>query len=186
MKAAAAPGGRRTLWLGAALLASLLAAQWVSGEEGAADLEAVAEETSPRKPGRVENDTPKEKEREKERGGNELLRLDRLESRKFSAQAGDLFRSQSWAPPPPPPSEAEKNRPPAPPPLQFKYLGKIIEDEETQVFLSLAERNYVVKPGENINAQYRLDEVSDHGITVTYLPLNAKQMLATAPVGEIR
>ena len=181
MKAAAAPGRRRTLWLGAALLASLLAAQWVSGEDGAVDSQAVEEETRPRKQSRVENDTPKEKERE-----NELLRLDRLESRKFSAQAGELFRPQSWAPPPPPRSEAEKNQPPPPPPLQFKYLGKIIEDVETQVFLSLAERNYVVKPGENINAQYRLDEVSDHGITVTYLPLNAKQMLATAPAGEIR
>jgi hypothetical protein len=28
--------------------------------------------------------------------------------------------------------------------------------------------------------------VNDHAITVTYLPLNAKQMLATAQVGEIR
>ena len=117
---------------------------------------------------------------------SELLRLDRLESRKFNAQAGDIFRAQSWAPPPPPRSEAEKNQPPPPPPLQFKYLGKIIEDEVTQVFLALAERNYVVKPGENINGQYRLDEVNDRGITVTYLPLNIKQILATAPPGEIR
>ena len=54
------------------------------------------------------------------------------------------------------------------------------------MFLALAERNYVVKPGENINGQYRLDEVNDRGITVTYLPLNVKQMLATAPLGEIR
>lgn len=182
MTAAAAPGGRRTLWLGAALLASLLAAQWVSGEEGAADPEAAEAETSPRKPIRTTVDEPpKEKEQE-----NELLRLDRLESRKFSAQAGDIFRPQSWAPPPPPRSEAEKNQPPPPPPLQFKYLGKIIEDEETQIFLALAERNYVVKPGENINSQYRLDAVNDQAITITYLPLNAKQILATAPPGEMR
>jgi hypothetical protein len=182
MKAAAAPGGRRTLWLGVALLASLLAAQWVSGEDGAADPEAVEAEASPRKPTHTaDSKPPKEKEQE-----SELLRLDRLESRKFNAQAGDIFRAQSWAPPPPPRSEAEKNQPPPPPPLQFKYLGKIIEDEETQVFLALAERNYVVKPGENINGQYRLDAVSDHGITVTYLPLNVKQVLATAPPGEVR
>jgi|GEM_PF-5857405 len=134
MKAAAAPGGRRTLWLGAALLASLLAAQWVSGEEGAADLEAVAEETSLRKPGRVENDTPKEKEREKERGGNELLRLDRLESRKFSAQAGDLFRSQSWAPPPPLPSEAEKNRPLRRPRFNSNILGRSSKTRKHRCF----------------------------------------------------
>jgi hypothetical protein len=182
MTGAAAPGGRRTLWLGAALLASLLAAQWVSGEDGVADSEQREEDTSPRKQARPpEGEASIEKARE-----NELLRLDRLERRKFSAQAGDIFRAQSWAPPPPPPSEAEKNQPPPPPPLQFKYLGKIIEGEETQVFLALAERNYIVKPGEKINSQYRLDEVNDHAITVTYLPLNARQMLATAPVGEIR
>ena len=101
MKAAAAPGGRRILWLGAALLASLLAAQWVSGEDGAAVPEAAEAETSPRKPARsADSNSPKEKEQE-----NELLRLDRLESRKFNAQAGDLFRSQSWAPPAPPRAE---------------------------------------------------------------------------------
>jgi hypothetical protein len=182
MTGAGAPGGRRTLWLGAALLASLLAAQWVSGEDGTADLEQGKEEATPRKQApAAEIRSSSEKARE-----DELLRLDRLERRKFSAQGGDLFRAQSWAPPPPPPSEAERNRPPPPPPLQFKYLGKIVEGEETQVFLALAERNYIVKPGENINSQYRLDEVNDNAITVTYLPLNAKQMLATAPVGEIQ
>jgi hypothetical protein len=177
-----APGGRRALWLGAALLASLLAAQWVSGEDGAADPEQPEEEIGPRKRARGAG-----KEASNEKGQeNELLRLERLERRKFSAQAGDLFRSQSWAPPPPPRSEAEKNQPPPPPPLQFKYLGKIIEGEETQVFLALADRNYIVKPGENINSQYRLDEVNDHGLSVTYLPLNAKQVLATAGLGETR
>lgn len=182
MTGAAAPGGRRTLWLGAALLASLLAAQWVSGEDGATDLEQPEEETSLRKQTRpAQKEASNEKARE-----TEVLGLERLERRKFSAQAGDIFRAQSWAPPPPPRSEAEKNQPPPPPPLQFKYLGKIIEGEETQIFLALAERNYVVKPGENINSQYRLDAVNDQAITVTYLPLNAKQILATAPLGEMR
>ena len=194
MTRAGTSGGGRILWLVGALLASLLAAQWVSGEEGAADLEQPKMEQSqveqrqegmsPRKPTRAAgNEALNEKVRE-----DELLRLDRLESRKFSAQAGDIFRAQSWAPPPPPRSEieAEKNKPPPPPPLQFKYLGKIIEGEETQVFLTLAERNYVVKPGENINGQYRMDEVNDQAITITYLPLNVKQMLAIAGPGDPR
>lgn len=54
------------------------------------------------------------------------------------------------------------------------------------MFLALAERNYIVKPGENIDSQYRMDEVNDHAITLTYLPLNAKQMLAIAGPGDIR
>jgi hypothetical protein len=48
-----------------------------------------------------------------------------------------------------------------------------MEGGDTQVFLALAERNYIVKPGE-------MDEVGDENITFTYLPLNAKQMLSTA------
>ena len=73
-----------------------------------------------------------------------------------------------------------KPQPPSPPPLQFRYLGKVMEGGDTQVFLALAERNYIVKPGENINGQYRMDEVNDENITFTYLPLNAKQKLSTA------
>ena len=114
----------------------------------------------------------------------EQLQLERLERRKFSAQAGDIFRRQSWAPPPPPPPRTPP--PPAPPPLQFKYLGRVTEGDETRVFLALAERNYVVKPGENIDSQYRVDAVNDHAITLTYLPLNAKQMLAIAGPGDVR
>jgi hypothetical protein len=63
--------------------------------------------------------------------------------------------------------------------LQFKYLGKIIEENEVRVFLALADRNYILKPGENINGQYRMDEVNENSITFTYLPLNAKQALST-------
>jgi hypothetical protein len=110
---------------------------------------------------------------------SEALDLERLERRKFSSQAGDIFRQQSWAPPPPPPDPNNPPPPPPPPPLQFKYLGKVIEGDDIRVFLALAERNYILKPGENINSQYRMDEVTDSSITFTYLPLNAKQALST-------
>jgi hypothetical protein len=181
MTAAAARGRARTFWLAGALLATLLAAQWVSGEDGAVDMEPSAEE-------RIEERIPQKETRPAEQQGAseaEQLQLERLERRKFSAEAGEIFRSQSWAPPPPPPSSVKRG-PPPPPPLQFKYLGKIVEGEETRVFLALAERNYIVKPGENINNQYRVDEVNEHAITFTYLPLNAKQTLTTAGAGDTR
>ncbi len=186
MKQAAAQGrGRvRALWLGGALAATLLAAQWVSGEDGGTDAEQTAEDGIPRKESRtMENRTSSGEAMREAVNEAEHLQLERLERRKFSTQAGDIFRRQSWAPPPPPPS---KPPPPSPPPLQFKYLGKVTEGDETRVFLVLAERNYIVKPGENIDSQYRMDEVSDHAITLTYLPLNAKQMLAIAGPGDIR
>jgi hypothetical protein len=180
----------RTVWLGAALLATLLAAQWVSGEDGGADLELASQQPAE---GKVRG-------KEVRQGGNEMedgvanevqnevgeLDLERLEHRKFSSQAGAIFGSQSWVPPPPPPPAFEKPRAPSPPPLQFKYLGKVIEGDETHVFLALADRNYVVKPGERINNQYRIDEVNDQAITFTYLPLNAKQVLATTGTGNIQ
>ena len=185
---------RRTVWLGVALLATLLATQWVSGDDGSADLELV--------PPPVEGKIREKEARQKDvrQGSNEVedgavnkvgietgeLDLERLERRKFSSQAGPIFGSQSWAPPPPPPPAFEKPRAPSPPPLQFKYLGKVIEGEETRVFLALADRNYIVKPGESINNQYRIDEVNDQSVTFTYLPLNAKQVLATAGTGSIQ
>ena len=157
----------RTLWLGGALLAALLATQWVSGEDGGGDSVAtVPEQKAPKRETReiraAEDDTAQ-------------LELERLERRKFSSQAGDLFSPKTWMPPP----SDTKAPPPSAPPLMFKYLGKVTEGDETRVFLALAEHNYIVKAGETINNLYRLDEVTDHTITFTYIPLNAKQMLST-------
>ncbi len=158
---------RRTLWLGGALLIALLATQWVNGQDGSGDqVSAVPEQKVPQR---------EKREMRASEDDSAQLELDRLERRKFSAQAGDLFSPKSWLPPPPP----MKAQPPSPPPLMFKYLGKVTEGDETRVFLALAEHNYVVKPGETINNQYRVDAVTDHTITFTYIPLNAKQMLST-------
>lgn len=164
----------RVLWLGGALLATLLATQWVSGGDGGANPVSAATEQKP--PREIAGEMKGEAKESAAEDDTAQLELERLERRKFSAQAGDLFSRQSWVPPPPPPS---KSQAPVPPPLMFKYLGKVIEGNETQVFLALAERNYVVKVGENIDNQYRVDEVTDHTVTLTYIPLNAKQVLST-------
>jgi hypothetical protein len=171
------------LWLGGALAATLLAAQWDSGNDGGTEGEQPAEDRIPRKESGIRENTTREAVSQSPDEG-EQLHLERLEGRKFSAQAGDIFRRQSWAPPPPP--APSKLPPPSPPPLQFKYVGRVTEGDETRVFLALAERNYIVRPGENIDSQYRMDEVNDHAITLTYLPLNAKQMLAIAGPGDLR
>jgi hypothetical protein len=179
MKRGAAQGRGRVLWLSGALVATLLAAQWVSGEDGGTDPNQAGGEETPAAETRASK-TRAPSEAPSEVMEAEGLELERLERRKFSSQAGDIFRQQSWAPPPPPPDPDNPPPPPPPPPLQFKYLGKIIEGDEIRVFLALAERNYILKPGENINSQYRMDAVTDNSITFTYLPLNAKQALSTA------
>lgn len=158
------------LWLGGALLGTLLATQWVSGGDGGVDTVSAGPDQKAQREMKGEM-----KEMRAAEDDTAQLELERLERRKFSAQAGDLFSRQSWIPPPPP----ARSQAPAPPPLMFKYLGKVIEGDETQVFLALAERNYVVKVGDKIDNQYRVDEVTDHAITLTYMPLNAKQVLST-------
>lgn len=177
----------RTLWLGGALLAALLSAQWVSGEDGHSDtVQSASEETRPiavqggASVDRADSGSSASEERTLQAGvftkdESGQLELERLERRKFGAQAGDIFTRKSWIPL----SPATKPQPPSPPPLSFKYLGKVTEGDETRVFLSLSERNYVVKAGENINDRYRVEEVSDHAIILTYLPLNIRQTLVT-------
>ena len=66
---------------------------------------------------------------------------------------------------------------PVAPPLQFKYLGKVIEGKTTRVFLALADKNHVVGIGERIDNQYRIERISDETIEFTYLPLRIKQTL---------
>jgi hypothetical protein len=162
-------GRARVVWLGGDLLATLLATQWLSCGDGGTDpVAAVPEQKAQREI------TGERKELHATEDDTAQLELERLERRKFSAQAGNLFSRQSWIPPPP----TAKPQPPSPPPLMFKYLGKVTEGDQTQVFLALAERNYVVKVGEKIDNQYRVDEVTDHAITLTYIPLNAKQVLS--------
>jgi len=75
------------------------------------------------------------------------------------------------APPPPPPQA---------PPLPFVYMGRLSEDSSSTVFLTLGDRNLVVKPGDTIDNTYKLEEVGDSAIVLTYLPMNQRQ---TLPIG---
>jgi hypothetical protein len=75
------------------------------------------------------------------------------------------------APPPPPPPQA--------PPLPFTYVGRLVEDRDTTVFLASGERNLIVKPGEVIDNLYKLEEVGERALVLTYLPLSQRQSLPT-------
>jgi hypothetical protein len=181
MKHHTVKGGRRAACLVGVLLMALFAAQWVSGEDGVADKEDKgydAPEEKSRKEGRISPVASPENDQEASELNVE--RFKRLEARKFSAQAGDIFRRQSWLPPP---SLETKVGPPSAPPLPFKYLGRITDGDGIRVFLSMAERNYIVGLGDEIDGRYRVEGISDNSITLTYLPLHAKQMLSVGDGG---
>jgi hypothetical protein len=103
---------------------------------------------------------------------------------------GDPFGPRSFRPAPPkvkvPPAGAlQAGAPPAPPPpqappLPFAYIGRLSEDRDTTVFLAMGERNLVVRPGDVIDNTYKLEEVSDSAVVLTYLPLSQRQ---TLPIG---
>lgn len=181
---------KRKLILGAALFATLIAVVMVEDDE---DLT----------PNTVETVQPTRTSSEKTRADIntiDYLEVDLLGQRSFNADAGDLFKSTSWQPKQPQISlqqqaakaeqAARAAAPPAPkpPPLPFKYIGKMINDNKIRVFLADSEQNYVVWLGGHIENQYRVDAVNDEAITLTYLPLNAKQTLAInqTEAGKIR
>ena len=90
---------------------------------------------------------------------------------KLSPQAAQAAAAAA-APPPPPPPQA--------PPLPFTYMGRLAEERDTTVFLTLGDRNLVVKLGDTIDNTYKVEEVGDTSIVLTYLPMNQRQ---TLPIG---
>lgn len=95
--------------------------------------------------------------------------------------AKDMFTAKSWVVAPPPPSAKSKelDRPTAPP-LPFTYIGNILKDGKTIVFLTEGERNYAVSTGEIIDGNYSVDSIKPNLITLTYLPMHIQQ---TLPIG---
>lgn len=92
------------------------------------------------------------------------------------------FSLTSWAPPKavvkpvaaPPPAP-----PPAPraPPLPFRVLGRYVEAGRPSVFLQVNGNTVVATAGTTIGADYRVDSVTDEAVTLTYLPLDERQVL---------
>lgn len=171
---------RRKLLLGGTLIATLVAVVLVEEE----DEEHTMNTVESIQPARSSGDRGKVHE-----NNSEYLDVSQLGQRKFNPSAGELFISTTWTPKQPQISleeqaiktaqMAKSAPPPTPtaPPLQFKYAGKAIADNETWVFLSQSGENHIAKVGAKINDQYRLDSINDNTITMTYLPLNVKQTL---------
>ncbi len=76
----------------------------------------------------------------------------------------------------PAPVAAEPAAPQAPPaPLQL--LGRYQEGDRTAMFATFNGDSVVLWPGENINAEWRVDAIEAGQVVLTYLPLGQKQSL---------
>ena len=93
--------------------------------------------------------------------------------------ADGVFQSQNWTPPPPKMIIAAAPPPPPPmaPPLPFVYLGKAAADGAWEVFLSRADKTYIVRANTVIDGAYKVVAIAPPVMTLTYLPLNQVQQL---------
>lgn len=71
---------------------------------------------------------------------------------------------------------ATLQRPVAPHP-GFRYLGRMMRDDATWIFLGLGEDTYALQPGQTFDGQWRLDAVRADRLELTYLPLKSPQTL---------
>jgi hypothetical protein len=91
----------------------------------------------------------------------------------------NMFIAKSWYVPPTAPKIIPH---PVAPPLPFVYIGKMLEEyNNSTVFLERQHRILVVREGDAIDANYRVDEIKPPMMTLSYLPLNIKQ---TMQIGE--
>jgi hypothetical protein len=106
------------------------------------------------------------------------------QSTRLSVGKYDAFATRDWTPPPPPAPKWEPPPPlPAPvaPPLPFRYLGKLQESGHLVVFLSSNTRPVLIRGGEVLDQQWRVEEISSRMVRFTYIPL---AQTATLTIGD--
>jgi hypothetical protein len=119
----------------------------------------------------------------------EDLDIDRLHRSRAGPEVQDLFASRAPVAPPPAPApptvpepaaEAAPTPPPAPvaPPLPYRYLGSMTRASGAIVYLVKNDAMFVVAAGDTLEATYRVDDISDSAIHLTYLPLGSKEVLS--------
>jgi len=161
----------RQLVLGGALLGTLAATAWVATrpEEDAASPALVAQPA--RRPLAAAADTAKP--------------TSTSEARQPWAEANPA-QLAAWRPPPPPPPPsppppAAPEPPPAPtaPPVPYRMIGRVVEGEGAQAvevaLLTGPNKSLSVRQGDVINDQWRVEQVSTRGVSLTWLPAKLPQ-----------
>lgn len=65
-----------------------------------------------------------------------------------------------------------------PPAVPFKYVGQLHQNGKREVLLMRGNELYSIAAGEQIDSEYRVDDIGDSTISFTYLPLKLKQTWA--------
>jgi hypothetical protein len=98
----------------------------------------------------------------------------------------------AWQPPALPPPPAPPPQPPAPPPppmappLPYQMIGRLLEGEGAKAvdvaMLSGPNTLLTVKRGDVIDGQWRVEQVTPSGVSLTWLPAKLPQNIVFKPV----
>ena len=116
----------------------------------------------------------------------EQLHLDRLDARQLAliqsvqphtrSQERTLFDSTAA------PMAMAKTMPeipkPTAPPFGYAYMGGLLDEGLRTAFFTQGERLITVKVGDTVDAAYRIEQMTDKQMTLTYLPLNETVVVA--------
>jgi hypothetical protein len=115
------------------------------------------------------------------------LDLDRLDARQRALDAAapraTPFGRVSWAPPPPPPPPPAPPPRPVAPPFAYTYLGALLDGGVRTAFFGKDDRVLALKAGDTVDGAYRVDDMNDKQMLLTYLPLDQK---LSVPLGGVR
>lgn len=97
-------------------------------------------------------------------------------------KAPPALRNQGYAPLPPPPPVVTAPviaKPTAPTP-PFVYLGRMVRDGQSIVFLGQGENVEAVSVGDQVAQDWQLERIDDRAVQLRYLPLNEVRQLITS------
>lgn len=102
--------------------------------------------------------------------------------------AGSLFASSQWAATTKPVvvnKEAElPPLPPQAPPLPFRFLGRYKDAGQSVIFLQYNDQSLVVRQGDTLGEQYKVEQLDGATLSLRYLPLNQMQSLDLGPANN--
>ncbi len=93
----------------------------------------------------------------------------------------------AWAPPPPPPAPKQVAAPPQPPPapvapaFPYQLIGRLVDGDQAQALLAGPNRSLAAKAGDVVDGQWRVDQVTERGLSLTWLPAQLTQNIMFKP-----
>ena len=91
--------------------------------------------------------------------------------------AGEPFGAHVRTPPPARAAVAPQPVAPSAPPMPYRIAGLMVQDGAAQVVLAKGDRVITVREGDTLDDGYRVESITRDGVTLIYVPMNARETL---------